>query len=591
MDNHPLKLWKQGETNNSSNSNLIKKEDIHNSPSPSKESELKASVQNIDKNKQSSNTNTKNLISIKIGQKYNSKNLDSSEIKQRIPQTILKLTNTVTSFKNSHLLEKNLLSRNAFINNFRPLLLYNNQNFPKNKRKTNQNKEKSDLDNTHKPNTFFETYKNYQKKFFSSTVSLNSSINYNQNKNCLSADTNNMNDKCTSMSNTSLNNTKNKFIKRKKPENYQRIKLSKNPPRSISNLLNQKDLDKIPMVLNAPITFVKNFKSNSEKERDEKNSTALLKLRNILDKNWEKRIDITKEFFIINQIKDDNYYNNVSLDNFANFIHDNIDNDTNMMKGVIETRIPMKEIINKGIKYINYSTRKIVKSNSMPAIKKNSVDYIEPNIRNKYKKMSFLINHLSRFRPKEKTLSLIKKSNNDKYQISEEGEEKKNIINEKRIEFRKFINKNYAANIINKFMRNYNEEEKIKYFNKRKVGSIYISDKRNLVNSINKQTEFYKLKSTTYTNQIKSIHSFTEKDFNDLYTELEQIKQEYISENDEELKNKEKDNFWVKTYENLKKKIFEKHPENILKEKKKLLEYIVYQYIKGRKDFVKDLLK
>ena len=140
-------------------------------------------------------------------------------------------------------------------------------------------------------------------------------------------------------------------------------------------------------------------------------------------------------------------------------------------------------------------------------------------------------------------------------------------------------------------MRNYNEEEKIKYFNKRKVGSIYISDKRNLVNSINKQTEFYKLKSTTYTHQIKSIHSFTEKDFNDLYTELEQIKQEYISENDEELKNKEKDNFWVKTYENLKKKIFEKHPENILKEKKKLLEYIVYQYIKGRKDFVKDLLK
>ena len=80
-----------------------------------------------------------------------------------------------------------------------------------------------------------------------------------------------------------------------------------------------------------------------------------------------------------------------------------------MMKGIIETRIPMKEIINKGIKYINYSTRKIVKSNSMPAIKKNNVDYIEPNIRNKYKKMSFLINHLSRFRPKEKTLSLIKK--------------------------------------------------------------------------------------------------------------------------------------------------------------------------------------
>ena len=44
-----------------------------------------------------------------------------------------------------------------------------------------------------------------------------------------------------------------------------------------------------------------------------------------------------------------------------------------MMKGIIETRIPMKEIINKWIKYINYSTRKIVKLNSMPANKKKTV--------------------------------------------------------------------------------------------------------------------------------------------------------------------------------------------------------------------------
>ena len=138
-------------------------------------------------------------------------------------------------------------------------------------------------------------------------------------------------------------------------------------------------------------------------------------------------------------------------------------------------------------------------------------------------------------------------------------------------------------------MRKYNEAEKINYFNKRKVGTIYIPDKENLVNSINKQTEFFKLKSTGYSSKIKSIRSFSEKDFNDLYTELKQVKQSYISENDKE--NKDKDNFWIKTYENLKKDLFEKHPENILKEKKKLLEYIVYQNIKERRAFEKDLLK
>ena len=148
------------------------------------------------------------------------------------------------------------------------------------------------------------------------------------------------------------------------------------------------------------------------------------------------------------------------------------------------------------------------------------------------------------------------------------------------------MNRNYAANIINKIMRNYNKEEKINYFNKRKVGTIYIPDKTNLANSINKQTEFFKLKSTAYESKQKSIHSFSEKDVNDLRNELKQIKDEYINENE-----KDKENFWIKTFENMKKKKFEKFPENILKEKKKLLEYIVYNNIKERKDFINDILK
>ena len=604
MEIQPLKLWKQGDTSISSNynSNHLQKEDKSNSRSLSKESEMNTLTQNINKNKNPINPNSKKLINEKIGKKDNYKNLESTEIKQikqAVPQKILQLSKRAMSIKKSPLLIKNILYKNAFINNFRPLLMYNNsQSFPKNKRQININKEKRNLNNTQdmiiKPISIFVKYKNYQKKFFSSTFSLNSSINNNPNINnsnkYFSVDMKNKNDKYTSMSNTSLNNTNVNFNKKNKNETNNKIKLIKRPPRSVSNLLKQKDQDKIPMVLNSPITFVKNFKSNSEKERDEKNSYALLKLRNILDKNWDKRLEYVKEFFVLNQINDDEYYNNIMLENFAHFVHDNIDNDTNMMKGIIETRIPMKQIINKGIKYKNYSMRKLVKSNSMPAIKNSPGETIESNLRNRYKKMSILINNFARFRGKEKS-SLVNNKINDAYQMSEEGKESKKKMNAKIIKYRDFINRNYAANIINKFMRNYNEEEKKNYFNKRKVGTIYIPDKGNLANSINKQTEFFKLKSTAYTSKIKSIHSFSEKDVNDLYTELQQVKEDYISENDNEMKNKDKEDFWVKTYENLKKKIFEKQPENILKEKKKLLEYIVYQYIKERKAFEKDLLK
>jgi hypothetical protein len=102
--------------------------------------------------------------------------------------------------------------------------MYNNsQSFPKNKRQININKEKRNLNNTQdmiiKPISIFVKYKNYQKKFFSSTFSLNSSINNNPNINnsnkYFSVDMKNKNDKYTSMSNTSLNNTNVNFNKKK----------------------------------------------------------------------------------------------------------------------------------------------------------------------------------------------------------------------------------------------------------------------------------------------------------------------------------------------------------------------------------------
>ena len=409
-----------------------------------------------------------------------------------------------------------------------------------------------------------------------------------------------------SNSNSNFNKTKIEFNPIHKNKINNKIKLTKRPPRSVSNLLKQKDQDKIPIIINAPVTFIKNFKSNSEREiiinapvtfiknfksnsereRDEKNSTALLKLKNFLDKHWDNRIELVQEFFVLNQINDDEYYKNISLENFANFIRENIDNDTNMMKGDIETRIPMRKIIDKGIKFKNYSMKKMNKSNSIPSINKTKDSIDESNIIDK--RMSFLINNLGFFKGKNK-LSFL--NENNKYQISEEGKDDKIRMREKILEVRKFINKNYAANIINKFMGKYKESEKINYFNKRKVGTIYIPDKSNLINSINKQTQFFKLKSTAYTSKIKSIHSFSEKDINDLYTELKQIKDDYINENEKECYEKDKNSYWIKTYEHLKKNIYEKHPENILKEKKKLLEYIVYNYIKGRKAFLKDILK
>ena len=571
MKIHPLQLWYPGYNIKNFNNKNNHNGDKSNPNSLSKDSEMNTLIQNLPQNNRTINLNPNKLSK--------EKNLKRQIItKQIFPRKSFEINKNSISLKQSPLLIKNTLYKNAFINNFRPIISLNKtQSFPKNKRQINKNKEKSNSksidtkDINTKPKSIFEVYKNYQKNIFSSTFNhTNMSGSY-----------------------TLIPNNTNNVLNYKKiiMGSNKAIKLIKRPPRAISNLLVKKDLDRIPMVINSPVSFVKNFKSNSEKERDEKNSTALLKLRNILDKNWNKRLEFVKEFFIINQINDEEYYSNVHLENFAHFVHDNINNDTNMMKGIIETRIPMKQIIKKGIKFKYYSLRRLVKSKTMTFFKNNDHDHKTGNhIRNNFKNISILLKNIIRAGRKKNTLTIKKNDNKDKdknkYQISEEGDEEKKKTDSKILEFRNFMNRNYAANIINKIMRNYNKEEKLNYFNKRKVGTIYIPDKTNLANSINKQTEFFKLKSTAYESKQKSIHSFSEKDVNDLRNELKQIKDEYINENE-----KDKENFWIKTFENMKKKKFEKFPENILKEKKKLLEYIVYNNIKERKDFINDILK
>ena len=129
----------------------------------------------------------------------------------------------------------------------------------------------------------------------------------------------------------------------------------------------------------------------------------------------------------------------------------------------------------------------------MPIFNEKNKLRLKSNLLNK--KVSSLLKNVSFLRKKTKKLSLSENIN-DNYQISEEGKNEKNALKDKIIKFRKFINKNYGVNIINKIMGRYNEEEKINYFNKRKIGTIYITNKNNLVNSINKQTEFFKLRST-----------------------------------------------------------------------------------------------
>ena len=179
--------------------------------------------------------------------------------------------------------------------------------------------------------------------------------------------------------------------------------------------------------------------------------------------------------------------------------------------------------------------------------------------------------------------------NND-YQISDNETNQKINLNEKIEKYKKFLNKNYGVKVTNKFMRKYNQNEKNNYFNKRKVGTIDIPDKDNLINNINKQSNFYKLKSTSFSKRkSQSIHTFSENDFKELYNELKEAKQSYIY--DKKGNNNKKENIWLRMYEDVKKHKFEKRPELILKKKKKLLEYIIFQSIQERKQFEKDLLK
>ena len=439
----------------------------------------------------------------------------------------------------------------------------NNQN--KNTQNLNNIGEQTDLKQEEKNHSFFNNYRDYQKEFLSSAYNLKYNNNYSK------IDFN----KIKNTSITPINNkSKNKLLKK----NNSFIQ------RSISNILQRRNHGELPIFLNSPVTFMKNFQSYSEKERDDKNSHALLRLRDFLDIYWDKRIELVSEFFSTYQINKKEYYTLKNLENFAHYIYENITDDTNITKGIIETRIPMKEIIEKGIQYNNYSSKKLKYSKSLEKISSNSINSkkLKKNLTNREKDKNIFNKNIninfrkSRSSWNNNTININNCFYNDNYinnnyEISDRETNQKILLDERIEKYRKYLNRNYGAKVNNRFMRKYNQEEKNNYFSKRKVGKIDILDKENLVNNINKQSNFYKLKSTSFSiRKNQPIQTFTEKDFRELFEELREAKESYLFENKNNLNNEE-ENIWIKMYEDVKKHNFEKNPELILKKKKKLL--------------------
>ena len=117
--------------------------------------------------------------------------------------------------------------------------------------------------------------------------------------------------------------------------------------RPVSSILQKRNHQDLPIFLNSPITFVKNYKSNFEKETNEKNNIALLRLEDFLDIYWDRKIELVTEFTY--KINGSEYYKSKSLENLAQYVYDNINEDTNITRGVVEARIPLKKIIGKWI--------------------------------------------------------------------------------------------------------------------------------------------------------------------------------------------------------------------------------------------------
>ena len=342
--------------------------------------------------------------------------------------------------------------------------------------------------------------------------------------------------------------------------NFYNVNKKKHFPYATYHILDKKNEGDFPLLLSAPISYVKKFNSFSEKERNEKNILSLLKLRHFLNNYWQERKEIIKEFFEKYNSNDSFLYEDNNLDNFAHFVKDNVDQKNNSIH--IETRLPMTEIILKGIKYKPFSNKK-------KNIKKDS---------------KLLSDQLSK-----STGELVG------------NEDAKSRI----AKYRKYLNKNYKQSVTNKLLKGMSKD----FFGNKKFGYVEISDKNNLANNLEKQALYSKrYNSMSSGNFCKgSIKYFNDDDLKKLNEELSLVSNSIIKKFEcAESKKTEEKILGEKKYKGLNDKIIDKlnqrlyytikekyhlsHPEVIPTQKKKLLEYIIVQKIKERKNFEQKLL-
>ena len=347
---------------------------------------------------------------------------------------------------------------------------------------------------------------------------------------------------------------------------------------STSHILDMKNKDFFPLLMNSPLNYEKKFVSNSQRERNEKNTAALFKLKHYLSMYWKQRKEIITEFFQKNNIYQDIFFKEKLLYNFANYINDNVIDDKKGIKCTIETRVPMIEIILRGIKYkplfnlVKKGSNKIKISNvSLRKDRRRNETYNENAIDREKDMVDFI--------------------------------ESKDKVNK----YRNYLERNYKKYIINKMLKRFTKEEKKIYFSGKKYGQIEIMDKQNLANNIHKQAQYQKKYDVLNKDTLikKSINSFSDDDLRKLNQELNNAKESVFSKSIKEnklneniklfgskyLNNKIINQLNQRLYYTTKEKFHQNNPEIIPKKKQKLLEYVIAQRIKIRKDFENKLNK
>ena len=270
------------------------------------------------------------------------------------------------------------------------------------------------------------------------------------------------------------------------------------------------------------------------------------------------------------------YFIEKKIYNFANYINDNIYDDISGTKVNIETRFPMIEIILKGIKY----------------------------------KPTFTLKKKDESQIKKSKLKLKIKQIETGEDLDKEKEIQNYIDIKSKVEkYRAFINRNYKKSVIDKLLKRLTKKEKLIYFSGKKYGEVEIADKQNLANNIHKQALYQKIYNSLSSEKKtkKSINYFNNDDLKKLDEELKIANDSVFkkSMNENKIREREKllgikgeklneniiDKLNERLYYTIKVKYHKNHPEVIPKKKQKLLEYIIANKVKQRKDFLDKLLQ